>query len=310
VGAAVRDVVTADRRSPSDPRLAYVVALGRLRLAAAFAATSVLFAMSFGLGWLFGDPTFFGVAGGVVSLFAALAAVVLFSLVVPALGTRARHLRTASALALAATTVAAAISALAPSAAFFLFAFAVFAALGCALTALSWSAHLGSGGRVVRNSFRTAPLALALGVLAVVCGVAAFVVRPLLVAPEMSLGQIVGVLSGSAEGPALVLVNVIGIAVVLIGVSATIVLLALGARGGWLRPSTARALTAAAGVGLIVFEFLFSFGTVMNLLDSSIATGTDGAVTEVLGVIGVVLAAFALLEGARHPYPSPRALAA
>jgi hypothetical protein len=125
----------------------------------------------------------------------------------------------------------------------------------------------------------------------------------------MSLGQIVGVLSGSAEGPALVLVNVIGIAVVLIGVSATIVLLALGARGGWLRPSTARALTAAAGVGLIVFEFFFSFGTVMNLLDSSIATGTDGAVTEVLGIIGVVLAAFALLEGARHPYPSPRALA-
>jgi hypothetical protein len=228
---------------------------------------------------------------------------------VPARVIRARRLRTASALALAATTSAAALSAIAPSAAFFFFAFAAFAAMGCALTALSWSAHLGSGGRVARNSFRAAPLALALGALAVVCGVAAFVVRPLLVAPEMSLGQIVGVLSGSAEGPALVLVNVIGIALVLIGVSATIVLLARGARDGWLRSSTARALTAAAGVALIVFEFFFSFGTVMNLLDSSIATGTDEPVTLVLGVIGVVLAAFALLEGARHPYPSPRAIA-
>ncbi|RWZ52541.1 hypothetical protein ELQ90_00860 [Labedella phragmitis] len=308
VRAAMQAVVTADRRSPADPRLAHVVALGRLRLGAAFSATSVLSVLSFGMGWVFGDPTVFNAIGGLFGIAAAVAAVALFALVVPVLGSRARHLRTAASVSLGAMVAAAAVSALAPAEASLLLALVAFTSMGCALAALSWSAHLGSAGRGPRNSFRIAPLAVPLVLLTVACGVVAFVVRPLLAAPGMSLAEIDAALAASGEGGAVVLVNVIGIAVMVVGVSATVVLLALGSRDGWLRPSSARALAAAAGVALILFEFLFSFGTVMNILDLPIMTGTDEAPTLVLGVVGFALAAIALLEGARHPYPSPRTL--
>lgn len=310
VRRAVRAVVTADRRSPGDPGLAHVVALGRLRLAAAFSAASVLFFLSFGMGWIFGEPTLFTVVAGVLGLAWAVAAVVVLRLVVPVLGSRARLLFVATTAALAVVALSAVVSAAAPSEALVLMALAMAVVMTCALSALSWSMHLGSAGREPRGAFRVMPLALGLIVLAVGCGLTAVVWRPLLTAPGMSLVEISAALATTVDSSWLVIVDVMWIALVVLGLSVTIVILTLGSRGGWLRPSSARALVATAGVALIAFEFFLSFSTVQAITDLPIITGTDGTATFVLGIIGLALAAVALVEGARHPYPSPRAVAA
>jgi hypothetical protein len=225
-------VVAADRRSPADPGLAHVVALGRLRTAAAFSVASVLFLLSFGMGWMAGELTVLSVIGGALGLAWAGAAAILLGLVIPVLGPRARLLFVATTVALAVTALSAAVSAAAPSEALVLLALAMAVVMTCALSALSWSAHLGSAGRGPRNAFPVMPLALGLVTLAVACGVTAFVVRPLLSAPEMSLGEIYAALAMFLDPSWLVIVDVVWIALVVIGVIGTIVIIALGSRGG------------------------------------------------------------------------------
>lgn len=310
VRRAARAVVTADRRSPVDPGLAHVVALGRLRLAAAFSAASVLFFLSFGVGWIFGEPTVFTIVAGVLGLAWAVAAVVVLRLVVPLLGSRARLLFVATTAALAVVALSAVVSAAAPSEALVLMALAMAVVTTCALSALSWSMHLGSAGRGPRGTFRVMPLALGLVVLAIGCGLTAVVWRPLLSAPGMSLSEISGALSASDETPVLVVVSVVWFLIMVVGVLGTVALLVLGSRGGWLGASSARALVAAAGVAVIVVEFVISFSIGMNISDVPMTTGDDGIATLFLGIIGLALAAVALVDGARHPYPSPRAVAA
>jgi hypothetical protein len=303
---ALAAVVAADRRGPSDPALAVVVALGRLRLVSALLACASLVLAAVAVHWVVGDAPVLAIMGGAVGLGFAGPAFFLLTQTVAVLKRRAGWLTGFSALSLAVLSISSVMSALAPSSATAVAALSACAVGVCSLMALAWSAHLGAVRGDHGSSVRAAPLTLGLALVAAGCVVAAAVVRPLLAAPGMTLDAFYAAVDAIGLGTSTRSTYALWIGLLAVTLLVTHVVVAVGLRRNTLRPSSARALIAGAAVAVVMSEALASTATMWAITDTEVVTASDGSVTVVLGVLGVCLTVFALLEGARHPYASPR----